>query len=493
VRFGKRVEVKGHKIEPRAQLAAANLAHSALQGGNLEGANLSNANLAGAQLNGANLTDANLVGADLSSANLQGAILQNADLSGANLTDASIDAILHLDNPELLKPNQLDFSKAKLIRVDLSGSNLTGANLTRANMTSVDASGARLCGATLEKTQLQNAIFRDANLEGVDLTGKDLKLVDFADANLQQARLAESNLQGAVLRNVNAKGANFEYANLKTADCSNANLEDAKLSNSNLSKTILQSANLRRADLSKSMVDRTNFKGAQLEDAIFENAKFNFPDFTGASGVQEAFVKEAGRFVSKKTQKRLAITLVALLVVFSIGAVLRNIQAGKREQALLEVNTEASALTDKYCSDVKALTGEDNIKESYRQFERDLRSIRDIDVIGYSVRNYDDLAWGCRDDALDQYTPKTVPRTVPKPAAASDAELAAEGRSCSQQWERASAETRRGGSSDVQLRGTVYACDTPGDWALGAIDNGEYSEFLLDVICAVEGRAPACN
>ena len=95
-------------------------------------------------------------------------------------------------------------------------------------------------------------------------------------------------------------------------------------------------------------------------------------------------------------------------------------------------------------------------------------------------------AAGCRDDTSERFTPVTVPEK-------SDAELAAEGRSCSQQWRRARSETLSGSSNDVQLRATVYACDTPGDWVLGAIDNGEYSAPLLDVICYSERRAPACN
>jgi len=67
--------VKGHKIEPYANLSGADL----------RGANLSGAYLSGAYLRGANLRGANLSGADLSGAYLRGANLRGANLSGADL------------------------------------------------------------------------------------------------------------------------------------------------------------------------------------------------------------------------------------------------------------------------------------------------------------------------------------------------------------------------------------------------------------------------
>ena len=196
-----------------------------------------------------------------------------------------------------------------------------------------------------------------------------------------------------------------------------------------------------------------------------------FPDFTGATGVDEAFVKNAGKLLSKKSKQVLGVILAIALVVFSIGAVIRSIETGKREKA----EREAYLRADEFCDEVKALGSKQSIDNSYEEFESEF--------------GYDRYARDCRNKALVQFTPKTIP----KPAVKSDAQLAAEGRSCSQQWRRARSETLSGSSNDVQLRATVYACDTPGDWVLGAIDNGEYSEPLLDVICKFERRAPACN
>ena len=97
--------VKGHKIEPYANLSLANLSGANLSDANLRDADLSGADLSGTDLSGANLRGANLSGAYLSGANLLGANLSGANLSGANLLGAN-----------------------------LSGAYLSGANLSDANL-----------------------------------------------------------------------------------------------------------------------------------------------------------------------------------------------------------------------------------------------------------------------------------------------------------------------------------------------------------------------
>lgn len=76
--------------------------------------------------------------------------------------------------------------------------------------------------------------------------------------------------------------------------------------------------------------------------------------------------------------------------------------------------------------------------------------------------------------------------TVPEPIEKSDAELATEGRSCSQQWKRANTKFLSGSSNDVQLRATVYACDTWDDWFLEALKWEEYNDNFSASICYVE-------
>jgi hypothetical protein len=78
--------VKGHTIEPGADLRDADLRDA-----DLRNADLRNADLRNADIWGANLNYANLHGADLRNADLGGADLRNVDLGGADLRNANLD------------------------------------------------------------------------------------------------------------------------------------------------------------------------------------------------------------------------------------------------------------------------------------------------------------------------------------------------------------------------------------------------------------------
>jgi len=78
------MDINGFAIEPRADLAGANLAGADLTRANLTDADLTNANLTGANLTKANLAGANLTGADLTVANLT-----RTNFKGATMPDRS--------------------------------------------------------------------------------------------------------------------------------------------------------------------------------------------------------------------------------------------------------------------------------------------------------------------------------------------------------------------------------------------------------------------
>jgi len=115
--------VKGHKIEPYANLSLADLRYADLSGAYLSGADLTGADLRYADLSGAYLSGAYLIGANLIGANLIGADLIGADLSGA------------------------DLSGADLIGANLSGAYLSGADLTGADLRYADL----LCTGNMEE------------------------------------------------------------------------------------------------------------------------------------------------------------------------------------------------------------------------------------------------------------------------------------------------------------------------------------------------------
>lgn len=177
---------------------------------------------------------------------------------------------------------------------------------------------------------------------------------------------------------------------------------------------------------------------------------------------------------------------VALVVVISLLIFGFNVYQNRQQNQAVE---DLRVLVFDTCRDFEQATDEQSIDSLYDQYWEEMREIdlKTDDV----VRRLKDSAIDCLNDARDKFAPVTVP----EPPKKSDAELAAEGKSCSRQWRSAHAETLSGGASDVQLRATLYACDTLEDWITEALINGEYSDYLLPVLCGSEKNAPyaLCN
>ena len=183
---------------------------------------------------------------------------------------------------------------------------------------------------------------------------------------------------------------------------------------------------------------------------------------------------------------KIVIALVVVISLLIFGVIFY--QNRQRDQAAEDFRV----LVSDTCRDVEQLTDKqsvDSLFDQYREgYDKIFLKYDDLDDL---VSRLNDSAYKCLNDAQNKFAPVTVPEPVKK----SDAELAAEGRSCSQQWKRANTETLSGSSNDVQLRATVYACDTWDDWFLEAFELGEYSDSLLSTICYVEENAPdaLCN
>ena len=209
-------DLRGFNPPPKANLAAADLSGSRLDGAQLAGVNLSfslltGTNLTGANLEGAKLTRVDLAGGNLSGANLAGADLRNSDLTGADLRNANLSG------------------------ADLSGSVLIGADLTQASLNN----------ANLSNTDLSQAVLTNADLYQTNLSGADLIEADFSDARIRQADFSGANLFGA-------------------------DFSGALLLNSNLSRANLSGAVLRGANLFSNSLENTSFKGVSLAGVIFE-------------------------------------------------------------------------------------------------------------------------------------------------------------------------------------------------------------------------------
>jgi hypothetical protein len=65
------------------------------------------------------------------------------------------------------------------------------------------------------------------------------------------------------------------------------------------------------------------------------------------------------------------------------------------------------------------------------------------------------------------------------------------GSTCADQWDKAHAETMAGGSSDSELRQTVFSCNSVSEWTQEAKRVGEFFPYLLDSICLLVTGAPS--
>ena len=86
-----------------------------------------------------------------------------------------------------------DFSRARLVGLDLRHKVLQGCNLEFADLTEADLSGADLRGANLRGAYLTGTIFTAANLAGSRLDDAMMMATDFTDA-----ALADTSMQGAM-------------------------------------------------------------------------------------------------------------------------------------------------------------------------------------------------------------------------------------------------------------------------------------------------------
>ncbi len=207
---------------------------------------------------------------------------------------------------------------------------------------------------------------------------------------------------------------------------------------------------------------------------------------------------EAANRESKRNKILFSIA-AAILLIAGVSIVNSRVQQSRIDDAIRNASSEAKLLSDGFCEFVdsqlattpaRSQSAYDSVSERYNKADAEIRSIindkYDIPTGESPYFLLERPLSDCRNAAYERIAPTT---TAP-PRERSDAELAAEGKTCAQQWRSAARETASGGSQDVQLRGTLYACDTFEDWVIEAFNNGEYSDYLIDVACASEPNAP---
>jgi uncharacterized protein YjbI with pentapeptide repeats len=125
--------------------------------------------------------------------------IENEDL-GRHISIKINSTGTSLEYAEAVFPNfrNVNFRKAYLAHVRLSGSGLVGANFN----------GAQLYGVDFVAADLRRANFWGAHLYGVNFFGALLEGADFAEANLEQGSFGDNDLSGVKnLHSVKHRGA----------------------------------------------------------------------------------------------------------------------------------------------------------------------------------------------------------------------------------------------------------------------------------------------
>jgi uncharacterized protein YjbI with pentapeptide repeats len=116
----------------------------------------------------------------------------------------------------------LDLREADLAFGDLSHAKLEGSNLWRSRAYAVDVTDAGVSRSNLEEARWHKAVAREARFHNCRMISVFLK-----DADLELAEFQQSLLQGAHFERANLAGARFEEANLADAVFIGATVDEA--------------------------------------------------------------------------------------------------------------------------------------------------------------------------------------------------------------------------------------------------------------------------
>jgi hypothetical protein len=195
----------------------------------------------------------------------------------------------------------------------------------------------------------------------------------------------------------------------------------------------------------------------------------------------------------QKKQRVRAYFYAVLLIHVGIGGFLLVRESNRRQQAAESevIVAESTAIVEELCRNIEQLTDRQSVDDMVNQdFEQNLLPKLD-EVSSFDRWQISNIVETCAYKQKEKFPEVSI--AVHGTSQKSEAESLAEGKTCSQQWRLARAETLSGTSDDSRLRATVYACKTWDDWFLGAIENSEYNDSLLAVICASEPNAPLCG
>lgn len=164
----------------------------------------------------------------------------------------------------------LRLTEANLANLDLSGLDLRGAKLNRAqlhgaNLARADLTGATMICPSLERTNFQGAVLRNAYIHALAA-----QVCDFSDADLTSV----IDGTGSLFHGCRLMGATFDRAQLAGATFYQCDLSRAKLGanlqGATINECILTSASFDSADLSQCTITKCNLTGTRFTNASGE-------------------------------------------------------------------------------------------------------------------------------------------------------------------------------------------------------------------------------
>jgi uncharacterized protein YjbI with pentapeptide repeats len=199
--------------------------------------------------------------------------------------------------------NEVQWSRLRLTRAELTGAFLAGADLTEAVLDRAYANSANFSGACLYGAWLRNCVALPAQFRGADL-----RLCRADDAVFGGSDFENAVLDGASLRRSSFHAANLASASLRNADLTSADLSEATITGADFSETNLWSARLPNLPLREAVFTRARFHQADLsrcdlEQMVLPEADFQEATLTGAlltgtimprANFRGAILREAG-------------------------------------------------------------------------------------------------------------------------------------------------------------------------------------------------------
>ncbi len=261
-----------------AVLARADLSGADLSGATLVGTNLGAAVLAGAHCPGAALENTTLVRADLRGTNLRGARMKRVDLTEALLGPTNLEGV---DAPELI-----------VIKTELAGARFVGAKLTKVTfievtLTEADFTGADLSAGAFVGVKAPRCVFRDARLVNFRAVSQcDLSGSDFTGATLDASTLRGNDLTGCVFANASMEKTDLSEAVLRDARFAGANAREAMFVRADLTDADLREGSFLFAVFQKARIDRADLSRANLFRADFGRVR------GGARSTEGAYLEE---------------------------------------------------------------------------------------------------------------------------------------------------------------------------------------------------------